>query len=300
MNFSEFEAKLKDTLQEMVGSEVSVQPTTQIKNNNTVYHSLIFMNQYDTLSPVIHLNNCYQDLQNGKSFNQIASDIYSLYQKSKNIPPLNVDVLFSLEQIKDKIVYRLVNYKRNETQLKSVPHIRFVDLAIVFYIQLETDSHTSASLQITNKHLDLWKKTTKDIYVYAKENTCRIFPANMESILSAMKKLNPDEECLEDMDEESFHGSGFQILTNTGQYYGASCILYDHMLEAISQKLQDNYYIIPSSTHEVLILSESIVNNCNSMSEIIQDVNRTQLENEEILSDHPYYYDRQTMLLRTV
>lgn len=299
MNFSEFETKLKDTLQEMVGSEVSVQPTTQIKNNNTVYHSLIFMNQHDTLSPVIHLNNCYQDLQDGKSFNQIATDIYSLYQKVKNVPPLNVDVLFSLEQIKDKIVYRLVNHKRNETQLKSVPHIRFVDLAIVFYIQLETDAHTSASLQITNKHLDLWKKTTEDIYAYAKENTCRIFPASMESILSAMKKLNPDEECWESVDEESFHDSGFQVLTNTKQHYGASCILYDHMLEAIGQKLQDNYYIIPSSTHEVLILSESIANNCDSLSEIIQNVNRTKVENEEILADHPYYYDRQTMLLRT-
>lgn len=299
MNFSEFETKLKDTLQAMVGPEVSVQPTTRIKNNNTVYHSLLFNKQHSNLSPVIHLNGYYQELQDGESFNQIAADIYSLYQKSKNVPSVDVDALFAFEQIKDKIVYRLVNYKRTEAQLRQVPHIHFMDLAIVFYIQLEANANTCSSIQIENDHLKLWEKTTEDIYAYARKNTCRIFPANMESMLSVMKKFIPDEEYWENMNEECFHVPDFQVLTNKMQQYGASCILYDHMLESISQKLLDNYYIIPSSTHEVLILAESVADQCGPLSEIIQDVNRTQVANEEILADHPYYYDRQAMLLRT-
>ena len=63
-------------------------------------------------------------------------------------------------------------------------------------------------------------------------------------------------------------------------------------------KLQENYYVIPSSTHEVLILRESIAKDCGSLSKMIQDVNSSAVADEDVLADHPYYYDCSAGILR--
>ena len=63
-------------------------------------------------------------------------------------------------------------------------------------------------------------------------------------------------------------------------------------LRDISDKLDSNLYIIPSSVHEVLVLSEKLGDDKKSLQEMIRMVNETHLEPQDILSDSLYFYDR--------
>ena len=56
--------------------------------------------------------------------------------------------------------------------------------------------------------------------------------------------------------------------------------------------LKENFYILPSSVHEMIILPESGALLKEELNAVIQEINGSQVNAEEYLSDHAYYYDR--------
>ena len=73
---------------------------------------------------------------------------------------------------------------------------------------------------------------------------------------------------------------------------------YPHVLEMIGGILQSDYYVLPSSVHEVVIVPASAGVGCRDMDEMVAEVNRTQVAPEEVLSDRAYYYDRRIDVLQ--
>ncbi len=86
-------------------------------------------------------------------------------------------------------------------------------------------------------------------------------------------------------------------LTNKRRYNGAVCIYYPSVLKEVSETLNSDLIIIPSSIHETIIvpyLGDGDVECCNNM---IREVNKQHVAAEEVLSDHAYIYDRKSMSL---
>lgn len=83
-------------------------------------------------------------------------------------------------------------------------------------------------------------------------------------------------------------------LTNSSEFLGAVAMLYDGVLEEIGNKLHENFYILPSSIHEVLIVPESASCSQKNLMRMVKDVNQYQVDAEEVLSYNVYYYDRET------
>jgi len=79
------------------------------------------------------------------------------------------------------------------------------------------------------------------------------------------------------------------VLSNTQEYYGASCILYPGVLEKIRNELKQDFYIIPSSVNEVIIVPSSHTDSMH-LRDMLEDVNRTIVPPDEILSDNIYRY----------
>ena len=74
--------------------------------------------------------------------------------------------------------------------------------------------------------------------------------------------------------------------------YGAAALLYPGCLEGIGMYLKDNYYILPSSVHEVIVVAEKDSPGSGRLGSMVREVNATQMEEEDILSNQIYYYDR--------
>ena len=98
---------------------------------------------------------------------------------------------------------------------------------------------------------------------------------------------------LEEESEEDF----MYVMSNEENSFGAVCIFYDGVLEMVYQTIRENFYIIPSSVHEVIILAESMAPKKKEIEETIRDINETQVEDEEVLSDHVYYYKKKKKTL---
>ena len=71
-------------------------------------------------------------------------------------------------------------------------------------------------------------------------------------------------------------------------------ILYQHLLHDFARRIGSDFYILPSSVHEVLLIPADNQISMSTLSSMVRDVNSSQLAREEILSDHVYYYSLET------
>jgi hypothetical protein len=83
------------------------------------------------------------------------------------------------------------------------------------------------------------------------------------------------------------------ILSNQEQMYGASALLYSKRIKNLADRLQCDLIILPSSVHEFLLLPDDGENEYTFYRKMVEDVNTTQVEPEEILSYSLYRYLRE-------
>ena len=87
------------------------------------------------------------------------------------------------------------------------------------------------------------------------------------------------------------------LLTNNIKVMGATVLLYDNLLQEISDQLDSSFILLPSSVHEVLIVPVENRQDMERYTNMVQEVNETQLRPDEVLSDHAYYYSRKYQVL---
>ena len=84
------------------------------------------------------------------------------------------------------------------------------------------------------------------------------------------------------------------VLSNKSKLNGSGCIFYHNLLHNLCEKLECDLYILPSSIHEViLLLDDEYVQSSEELREMVRETNRMVVDQEEVLSDHIYHYDRE-------
>lgn len=150
---------------------------------------------------------------------------------------------------------------------------------------------TLATVLIRNEHLKTWGKDLNTVFSDARKNTPRVFPAELTPMSDFLQNAFPNSNEFIDPDRDCVMKSELFILSNAIRQHGAICTLYDDIMNQIGKTLQDDFFVIPSSVHEVLLLKASDTD-CMELNEIIREVNETTVIPEEILSDHAYFYSR--------
>ena len=90
------------------------------------------------------------------------------------------------------------------------------------------------------------------------------------------------------------------VLTNRQKMNGAACMFYPGVLEDFGKKLGRDFYLLPSSVHEVILLPDTDKGLNEALKQLIWEVNRTKVAPEEVLSDALYRYDRANGRVMTV
>ena len=253
MTYYQFVQAVESRIKEAVKESVAVRIHTAEKNNGTIRRGLTLTEQDINISPTIYLEEYYRQFQNGGSLEHITSDILRLYNEVRFQKSWGEEKLYDYSQVKEKVIYRLVNYESNEKMLRNVPYIVYLDLAIVFCVLLEVTKYGTATMAIRNDHLDLWGVEKEELYRQASENTSRFLPDDFSSMSAVIEELTEESEAhisFEDKEEEMY------VLSNRIHSYGAAAILYSGRMEGIGMYLKSNYYVLPSSVHEVIVVPE--------------------------------------------
>lgn len=299
MEMNEFAKKLQKAMLEVLGDGYDVRIQEVQKNNGVLLKGLIILTEEKNISPTIYLKPFWEAYEAGVSLTEIVRKMLQIYRE--DTPKDGVDMSFFMEfsKVKDRICYRLINAKQNRSLLERVPYIPFLDLAICFYYAYEGEALGNGTIMIHDTHVDMWQTTTAELMRLAQRNTPILFPwecNSMESIVREVKKEAPEHwegVVPEGAEEEQFLTEiPMHIVCNSKRQHGAACIIYPGVLEALGEKFNSDFFILPSSVHEVILLLDNGRENPRRLKSMIAEVNRTQVEPEEVLSDTLYYYDR--------
>lgn len=286
MEYLQFVYAVKDAMEEDMCETMSVAVHTVVKNNGRERVGVTISEDGYNLSPTIYLEEFYEQYEDGDDVRDVATRILTIYQEVKIEKRWDVEFLKSYETVRDKLAYKLINAKQNELLLKELPHRIHLDLAKVCYILVDVDAVGTATILVTNEMLKLWKVDAETVLKDAEENAGKILSATFQSMSEMIRNMYHGLELPEECENMLY------VLTNENNHFGAACMLYEGMLKQIGETLGGNFYIIPCSIHEVLIVPESIEMEWVKLEDMIREVNELAVEPEEVLSNVPYYYIR--------
>ena len=296
MEYKEFVEYIKMNAGYIAGEGGNITINHVIKNNGCEMDGLVIMEKGKDIAPTIYLDSFYELYTNGENIKNIIRQIEGIYEQNKNNVTFDVNILKHFDTIKDKIVYKVVNYRSNEKLLEQVPHKRILDLAVVFYCLLDNEYGRSATALIYNNNLKNWNVTIDDVYKAALKNTPDLLHSKISSMAALFEKcgVNVDGE---EVDLKDYVPSDMYVLTNESKLNGAACILYENVLYDFAQKLGADLYILPSSVHEVILLPKLSMFEKDELVNMVKEVNTEGVAADEVLSDHVYEYNRTERLI---
>ena len=291
MKLEKFMEMVSIKVQEIAGADASVHVQEVRKNNNVLLHGMTILRKGQNVSPTIYLDGFFDMLENGMDMEHIVRRILEAYVRG--LPRNKVDMEFfrDFAKVRDRVVYRLVNREKNKDLLADIPHVDFLDLAICFYYSYEHPELGEGMILIHNNHMAMWKTCHRELMQLAEYNTPRLMPARLCSMDKALRGVL-EEGALEELRElQQETGKYLYVLSNEKRCQGAAAILYPGILTEAAMRLKGSFYILPSSIHEVILLQDDGKGSGDGLHEMIADINKSQLREEEVLSDYAYRYD---------
>ncbi len=289
MNYSSFCDYLLAALLRQLEPKTSITKETIRKNNNVPLDAFLIRFPESASSPVVYLEPLYQNYKDGSSIDQIARLVAA--QLTADLP-ISLELLRStnsLEQARDKIAFRLVSREANTALLSDIPWVPFLDLAVIFYLSFGVRDNTQITTVIHNHQAKSWNLSPQDLYELAKENTPRLFPSTIGRLEHIIFGWDDDGDFIESSNSMA---PILYVLSNETGINGASCMLYENTIKDFADKLGEDLIILPSSIHEVLIMTDNHTHNYERLREIVQLANTEEVPKEEILSDQVYLYRR--------
>ena len=151
MNYTEFMNAMLCEIRGQVDAQVRTELYTVTKNNGTRRTGILFKQEDSNLAPTIYLEEFYQKYLKGQQVPDLADSICSIYQEIRVKKTCDCQNLFDFNHVKEHIVYKLIRRDANEELLKQIPYEPFLDLAVVYYIQIDNTRFGSAAIQIRNE-----------------------------------------------------------------------------------------------------------------------------------------------------
>ena len=285
ITYNEYLELVKQEVAVRTGKRVQLQKVT--KNNGLELDGLTIISEDTNVSPTIYLNGYYNEfLTDGME--AVAEKVIAIYKENKPEIPFDISLITNFSRVKPLIKMKLINYEENKKLLVDTPHIKVLDLAVVFMIVLETEDVCQfATILIHKGFLNYWETETDSLYKIAEENMRNDFETiPMENIIAAVMDESLVEECTTEMEFKMF------VLTTHNKLHGAIGMLNKELLNAFMKRYKtEKLIILPSSTHEVLLVpySEEVVK--TDLYEMVREVNETVLEETEYLSNNVYLYN---------
>ncbi len=291
----EFKTKLVNALKREAGPKETVEIRTVMKNNGVMWDGLMIHQADSRIAPTIYPDHYYQAYIEGRTLGEIVREIMEICADSKIEDDSVIDFFRDYEQVRKHLCFRVINREKNRELLKDVPHISFLDLAVIFYCMIDSVGWEGGSIVIHNHHMEMWHVSRERLMKDAYSNTTKRLPIQCHNMNETLLQLLDSERLLQKEGVDELIGmvkyleNSMFVMSNDHKLHGASTIMYQDMREHLPIPNTD-YYILPSSIHEVILIPVNGEKGVRELREMVQNVNETQLDPEEVLSDQVYFY----------
>ncbi len=289
LTIEEFTSKMLCQLKAEVPEGVRVIIQNVEGNNGIRIRTVAFINPAVSLVPSVPVRDLYSLYKKGSPLEHLSShlieELVPLERKdgmTQDLPPL-----LSLAQNKEKIYPRLINRERNEEKLKDLPHRPYMDLAVIYYAGAKTKEGDLRSAVISRSFMESMGLTEEELHDLALRNLMQgdVLMRDIRSI-----QLEICGEAIPSEDE--WTGEPVLVITNPERPFGAAEILREGVLKEAAEILQGDFFLLPSSIHEVILKKGQGWEDADALRQMVREINCTVVKPEEILSDSVYFYSR--------
>lgn len=300
--YYEFLSELSKGLADKLGRDYETRAVTNIKNNGIQSNGILIRRQDAAVAPTIYLDEYFKDYCSGRELSDIIRQIVYTYQEGeKESRQFSFEsIVLSADLVRENLTCRLVNYQKNAFALKEIPHIRFLNLAIYFQIVVYRQEGGIGTIRFTKEHYrdygssqrqDASFSSLKELYSLALNNTARLFPARLSTLENIMESLSIGKEPASlpfTAQQADPAAKTMYVLSNTAGINGAGCLLYPNLLSQLKNFFRSEFYILPSSIHEVILVPFNKSIQREGLNDMIREINLSQVPPDEVLSDRAY------------
>lgn len=283
MNKKEFTETIMVRLAERC-PDFSFETTNVIKRNDEKLIGIIGRTSH-ALCPTVYVEPFYQNYRQGMSADEVIDRMAEIFWQEHLSVKSELSIrnnMEDFEKIKDRLIIVLSSLDMNEQWLKDKCYRPFLNLAATVGILVDVDESSNSIIHVQEKMLDMWNVTFEYIFEVAKENSfieSNILFKDIYDVLTLHGISLDADACL------------LYVATNRHNFMGANLLMNNSFLYEIAEKLQDSFYIIPSSVHELLVLPACQVQDVEELNFVIQNINDTEVILADRLSYTLYYYD---------
>ena len=275
-------------------ADVIVEPV--LKNNDRVLTGLTIFKEGSNMAPTVYLEPYWEEIKRGRPLSSVLEEIAQIQLGENNRGTFDLSMLKDYEKVKPKLFIRMCDPEKNTEYLKDKPYTACGELAASYRIQVLEEKEMNGSAAITNEVLRSWGITKEQLHQDAVQAEKERKPAclyRMDDILFSEQAENLLEE-----------GAPLQagelpifVLTNRDKSEGAGVMVQDGVLKKVGELLGADYYVLPSSIHEVLVLPDNGEMDVKELESMVRDVNAAEVAPNELLSDKVQFYDRASRTL---
>lgn len=296
MEFNEFCNEVQDNIGEyLLGYDfdnIHLQAVTH--NNNTPHTGLVISREDVNIAPTIYMEQYYRQYKDTGDLDAVMREIADVYKSSiENTNDIPTEIFSHKEQYFKNCYLKVVNYERNKDMLQDVPFKKFMDMAVTIRMLVRMDNAGMASAIVTHDQTASLGINEKELYAAALANTEKLFPVHIEKLNKVIERLDPGTELMNVPDPDIY------VLSNPQCINGATSILYaTEQIEQLAEQTGCNYYIIPSSIHEVLLCPADGEIDPECLQRTAMEINKFVVSKLEFLSNSIYKYDKDSKEIR--
>lgn len=291
------EERLSDYLpEEYKGSKVIIKSVNKV--NQTL--DMLFIEDLSggvKINPAIYINDMYQDYVYSKDFDEtIKTAVEDYINTIRTKDEINCEKLFDIGEVKDNIIFQLINAEQNKEMLAAMPHRDLCDLSVIYRIVDKIDKDGFYSIPINNNYADTLGLSEEQLYDCAFINTKKLLPPVVMSIQDLLQKCFNTGDMPNDIADiiisDLPEDLKMYAITNNKGINGAAGMLYDDELKKLADKFGTDLYILPSSIHEVIVISTDM-GTPDKLAEMVREININAVELSSRLSNQVYHYDKE-------
>lgn len=252
------------------------------KNNGLMLQAVLLQEPNAIIHPTIYIDTYLKALIAGDAaIDDVADTIVRMHMENRdNNNVFNVVKNMDKKAVLENVVYQLVNSENNKERLSETPHTEFLDLAVIY--RVEIDTKTKSSFIVTDAICKHYHVTVEELDAAARKNT--------EQKGFSIKTI---EEIISEITGMPMGGQGEYptwVITNHEKLNGAIAMLYPDIFSKLAKEAQSDLYILPSSIHEVLAMP---VDNAEpkELRDMVGAINVDEVAEDEVLSGNIYRYN---------
>ncbi len=289
MDYKEFIEQVKRDLPERLAGDLkgaSVADSHVEKLQNASYDGIDIRPENGSMGISMSMEGYFAAVENGTPYQEVIGQIAEEAEESyRDRPVVRPEDYRDYEKMKPSLMVQLVGQEGNESMLEKIPHQDMVDMAVVYWLDFSMTEDGRATALITNGLLESYGISQEQLHRDAMEQAARKQPFEIKGMNELLAELMGGDAPM-NIGRETMY-----VATNSSRMFGASVIAYPDFMEAAAEKMGGDFYVLPSSVHETILVPDDGREIAAGLRAMVQDVNEVDVAPKERLSNEAYHYD---------